>query len=68
MKEEKMQSCRSWHGGSASDAVYGLGLIGALVFFWQHAPTFTDKLIAVIKALIWPALVVYKLLGFLQIS
>jgi len=44
-------------------AVYGLGLIGALVYYIQHADSFWVGVVGVAKALIWPAMLVYKLLG-----
>jgi hypothetical protein len=50
-----------------SEAIYGLGLIGALVYFIQNAHTFGQGLLAIVKAIVWPALVAYKLLGFLKI-
>ena len=34
------------------NAVYGLGLIGALVFFWQQADSFGEYLLAILKALV----------------
>jgi hypothetical protein len=46
-------------------AVYGLGFLGALVYFVQQATTFGDGIVGIIKAIIWPALVVHRLLGFL---
>lgn len=49
------------------DAVYGLGLIGAVVYFIQQASSFWEGVLGILKALIWPALVVFKVLGFLQI-
>jgi hypothetical protein len=39
---------------------YTLGLIGALVFFWQQADSFGQYLLAIIKALVWPAFLVYE--------
>lgn len=51
------------HGSSG--VIYGLGFIGAVVYFIQNAATFQDGVIGVAKALVWPALLVYKLLGFL---
>jgi hypothetical protein len=42
------------------NAVYGLGLIGALVFFWQHADSFGQYLLAILKAVVWPAFLVYE--------
>jgi len=52
------------HGG---DAVYGLGLIGAAVYYIQHATTFTMGLLGVLKAIVWPAIVLYNLLDFLSL-
>jgi hypothetical protein len=43
-------------------AVYGLGMIGALVYFFRSAQTGQDYVLAVPKAVVWPALLVYKLL------
>ena len=50
----------------ASEAVYGLGFIGSLVYFIQHATTLGMGLLGVLKAIVWPALVAYKLLEFLK--
>ena len=50
---------------SSSDAVYGLGLIGALFYYIGHATSFLMGVIGVLKALVWPAFVVYHLLEFL---
>ncbi|KKT33599.1 MAG: hypothetical protein UW20_C0001G0110 [Candidatus Woesebacteria bacterium GW2011_GWB1_44_11] len=51
----------------SSEAVYGLGFIGALIYFIQNAHTFGEGLLGILKAIVWPALVVYKLLGFLKL-
>lgn len=48
-----------------AEAVYGLGFIGALVYFIQHADTFGQGLLGLLKALVWPALIVYKFLELL---
>ncbi len=45
------------------NAVYGLGLIGALVYYLQQADGAAEYLLAVLKALVWPALLVYQALG-----
>jgi hypothetical protein len=47
------------------DAVYGLGLIGALVYYIQAADGFWSGVLGILKALVWPAFVVYELLKFL---
>ncbi len=51
---------------NAGDAVYGLGFLGALIYFVQHAPTLDAKLFGVLKAIVWPAFLVYRLLEFLK--
>lgn len=43
-------------------AVYGLGMIGAMVYFFRSAESGRDQLLAIPKASVWPALLVYKLL------
>ncbi len=49
-----------------SQAVYGLGFIGALIFFIQQAGSFWAGVLGVLKALVWPAVLVYKLFRFLN--
>jgi hypothetical protein len=52
------------HGGG--NAVYGLGLIGAAIFFIQHSATFWAGVLGLLKAIVWPAIILYKLLEFLK--
>jgi len=47
--------------------VYGLGFIGAAAYFIQQAPSFWDGVIGVLKALVWPAFLVYEALKFLKL-
>ena len=51
---------------NATNAVYGLGFIGALIYYIQHATTFWMGIAGCFKALVWPAILVYKLLTFLK--
>ena len=39
--------------------MYALGLIGAVVWFWKQADGVGEHLVAVLKALVWPAFLVY---------
>lgn len=48
-------------------ALYGLGFIGSLVYFLQHAASLSDGLLGIVKAIIWPAILVYKLLEFFKL-
>ena len=50
-------------GGSM---VYCLGLIGAAVYFIGNATTFWMGVIGFLKALVWPAFLVYKAFEFLS--
>jgi hypothetical protein len=51
----------------ASNAVYGFGFIGAIIYFLQHAPTFWLGVLGILKAFIWPAFVVYKVLEMFKL-
>ena len=46
-------------------AVYGLGMVGALAYFVLTAQSRQDYLLAFPKAMVWPALMVYRLFRFL---
>ncbi len=50
---------------ASSAAVYGLGFIGAVIYYISIAATFWMGVVGVLKALIWPVFAVYGLLKFL---
>ena len=49
----------------ASGMVYCLGVIGAAVYYIGAATSFWMGVLGFLKALVWPAFVVYELLKFL---
>lgn len=54
------------HGGAGG--VWFLGFIGALVYYIHfHSGTFWLVVLAVLKAIVWPAYIVYYLLRFMRI-
>lgn len=53
-------------GSGESSVVYGFGFIGAAIYYIQHAQSFGVGVLGVLKAFVWPAMVVYKLLEFLK--
>ncbi len=55
-----------WHGKGGHGAVYGLGFIGAAVYYIQAATSFGAGLLGILKAIVWPAFLVYDLLKFLK--
>ncbi len=56
------------HNGGTSGAVYGLGFIGACVYFIGNAATFWLGVLGFLKALVWPAMLVYAALKYLNIQ
>ena len=46
--------------------IYFLAFFGAVVYYIQHATSFLDGLLGVLKALVWPAMIMYKVLALLQ--
>ncbi len=49
-------------GGAAAGggAIYGLGILGAWVYFWQQADTFWAYVLVLIQGIFWPAWMVYE--------
>ena len=47
-------------GSAPSGAAYGLGLIGAAIYFISQATTFWGGVLGFLKALVWPAYLVYE--------
>jgi hypothetical protein len=41
-------------------ALYGLGIFGAVVWFWQQADAFWEYVFAIFQGLFWPAFMVYE--------
>ena len=76
-KDEKCECCetdskcncdcncgkRIKHHGNCG--VYGLGFIGAAIFFIGNADTFKEGVIAFLKAIVWPVFMVLEAFKFL---
>jgi hypothetical protein len=54
------------HRGAASAPIYGLGFVGALVYYLGHAATFWLGVLGFFKAIVWPAMLVYELMKYLS--
>lgn len=52
--------------GVCGGGVYGLGFIGAAVYYIQHAVGFWMGCLGILKAAVWPGILVYKLLVFIK--
>lgn len=65
MSENNKARSKRWNQDDYShpgNAVYGLGFIGALVFYVQQSESFWSMLLGFLKALVWPAMLVYDAL------
>jgi hypothetical protein len=52
--------------GGGADAVYGIGMIGAWVYYLKRATTNQERALGIAKGFAWPAFLVYALLVFLE--
>ena len=50
-----------------SGGFYGLAFIGASVYYIQHAASFWAGVLGFLKALVWPAFVMYRVLELLKV-
>lgn len=51
------------HQTATSGALYGLGVLGAWVYFWQEAEGFWWHIFAIIEGFFWPAFIVHEALS-----
>jgi hypothetical protein len=58
---------QSQKANATGGAVYGLGLIGAAIYFISQAATFWLGVLGFLKALVWPAYLVYYALKALGV-
>ncbi len=49
-------------------ALYGLGFVGAAVYYISHATGIWSGVIGLLKAMVWPAFLVYEALEFLSVQ
>jgi hypothetical protein len=64
-KQENRQR-RVVYKSAASAPIYGLGMIGAWVYYISHAATFWLGVLGIVKGIFWPAMLVYELLKYLN--
>lgn len=52
---------------NAPGAIYGIGMLGALVYYIQHATSFWNGALGVVEAVFWPAMVIYRVFDLLHL-
>jgi len=55
----------NYHPTYTSNAIYGLGFIGSAVYYISTATGFWMGVLGVLKAIVWPAFLVFELLKYL---
>jgi hypothetical protein len=58
-KKEMKNHC----GSCGCGGIYFLGVLGSAIFYIQHATSFWNGVLGVLKSFIWPVFLVHKLLG-----
>jgi hypothetical protein len=61
--KDQTKSAPAKHAPTA--AVYGLGFIGAAIYYISMATTFWIGVLGFLKAIIWPVFIVYGILNYL---
>ncbi len=64
-KPKAEKCCWNMESCSSGGFIYGLGAIGAAVYFVSTATGFWMGVLGVLKAIVWPAFLVFELLKFL---
>lgn len=64
--KNKNEMCCNMNGNcGCGGAFYGLGFIGAVIYYISTATGFWVGVLGVLKAIVWPAFLVFELLKFL---
>ncbi|MEK6899093.1 MAG: hypothetical protein AABW79_03285 [Nanoarchaeota archaeon] len=56
-----------WNSGACGGVGYCLGVIGAAVYYISSAGGFWMGFLGLLKALVWPAFLVFEILKFLGV-
>tara|TARA_Y100000310_G_scaffold343227_2_gene449890 strand:- start:931 stop:1137 length:207 start_codon:yes stop_codon:yes gene_type:complete len=64
-KKMKKEKCSCKGHGSCGGCGYFIGFIGAAVYYISSAATVGAGFLGLLKALVWPAFIVFELMKFL---
>jgi hypothetical protein len=54
-------------GNGGSGAVYGMGVLGGLIYTFLHLSSFSAFILGIIFSIFWPAFLVFKAFEMLKI-
>ena len=69
---DEQNNTHEHHGGKGGNSagvcggVYGLAFVGAAIYFIQHAQSFWGGVLGFFEAVVWPAVLMYKVLELLK--
>lgn len=63
MKKKVFKHCHE-HSGNV---IYGLGFIGSAIYYISTATNFWIGILGVLKAIVWPAIIVFNILKYLAL-
>jgi len=64
-KKVSKDSCKtSYHSAGCHGCGYGLGIIGAAVYYLSSTVGFWNGFLGLLKALVWPAFLVFEVLKY----
>lgn len=55
------------NSGGMFGGAYFVTIVGAAIYFIQGATSFWDGVLGILKALVWPAFVIYRVLELLNL-
>jgi hypothetical protein len=59
------KKCNNLNNMCNSGGFYGLGFLGAVIYYISTATGFWNAVLGILKAIVWPAFLIYHLLQFL---
>ncbi len=63
---QEQKKCKGGHYTGISGGIYGLAFLGALVYYLQHSTSFWTVVLGILKAIFWPAILIYKVFELLK--
>lgn len=68
MKKKSLESCNiNYRCQGCNGGIYGLGVIGAAVYYISNSSGFWVGSLGLLKALVWPAFLVYEILKYISV-
>ncbi|XZF16250.1 hypothetical protein ACTHGU_08935 [Chitinophagaceae bacterium MMS25-I14] len=62
-----MQNSRNKQMVTQGSVIYAMAFIGAFIYYLQHTMGFWPGVVGFLKALIWPGILVYRIMEFLKL-